>query len=509
MQAWASLSLVFFGVTVAQLNDDFSTTESLSVILVAMVICLNSAFASTLNEKVLKTLDMPFWDQQLRIYALGTLIGGFRVAWTRESSVQELLPPTNVFALVAAVGCILSGSVAGILTGFIMYRLNNVVKVVANSGITILLAVSAYGLFGIFPFNATHFLLGSGIVLLGSVLYVRSTKKAHDQTAYTSLESSYYSASPLTIKFGKRYNKLKLLILAGLGATGLLFLRPASKDLGDVNHILHVFNNRPLAVIVYASSVNEGFCRTARAALASRLTFYVTGMGQESSKRVKPRKYLNISRQAQVLNPEQVFLLMDGFDALAQQPEEYILWCWPFVESPDVRDELCPKFLSDAAAERMYAPGQAVRWLNSGIMLCKAKVCSSWFEKVLATEPKHFETSDQGKASVACLLHNKVCKLDFYSRIAQSMFDSVEDLKEIDGKWFNVKTNSTPAFIHFNGDKTIFPHMDLRNALSPSALDGRFIHFENGKQLTFQEVCSGHLTPDEGIRDKVGAYVRQ
>jgi hypothetical protein len=521
-KAWGSLALVFLGVSIAQLNDHFSIGHP-GVVLTAMVICLNSALASVINEKVLKTLDMPFWDQQLRIYALGTGVSLIAVVWTTLAGTAIVsIHLINMASSLATIGCLISGSMAGILTGLIIFRLDNIVKVVANSGITILVALAVYGVFDIFPFTASHFVSGSVLLVVGSYLYARSTAGPKPGRAYTPLDRA--PMAPEDSFFGglaRLSIKMRLLVLATLTLMGLCmsFLSLAkdrsadlyvAQDPKDID--ISAFKNSPLVVIVYASSVNAGFCRTARSALANKQTFYATGVGQTAAKEAKPYKYLQVSQKARAMYPDQVLVFMDGYDVLALQPQEYIVQefnkfrsnivysaeknCWPYVMSTNAKNEMCAKFPPDPATEKMYAPGQAVRWLNSGIMLCKVKACEKWFQDSIAMKPKYFTKDDQAIAAETCLLQGKQCKLDVYSRIAQSMHESVPDIQLIDGQYHNIKTNSTPAFMHFNGKKDPFPVMDLGNKLKLSDLAGRFIHFEDGTKKTFEEVCSGHLPMD-------------
>lgn len=517
-KAWGSLALVFLGVSIAQLNDNFSLGHP-GVIFTAIVICLNSALASVINEKVLKTLDMPFWDQQLRIYALGSAVSFLAVAWTTLAQTAVVsIHLINEASVLAAIGCLVSGSTSGILTGLIIFRLDNIVKVVANSGITILVALSVYGVFGIFPFTTNHFVTGALLLVLGSYLYARATA-APKSMAYAPLDripedSLFGGLNRLSIE-------MRLLVLGTLAVMGvsISFLSLAknwssdlyvAQDSKDVD--IRAFKNRPLVVIVYASSVNSGFCRTARSVLANKHTFYATGVGQTAAKEAKPYKYLQVSQKARSMFPDQVLVFMDGYDVLTLQPPEYIVRefkklgssivysaeknCWPYVMSTVAKNEMCAKFPPDTVTEKMYAPGQAVRWLNSGIMLCKVKACQKWFEDSIAMKPKYFTTDDQAIAAETCLLHGTECKLDVYSRIAQSMHESVPDLKLIDGQYVNIKTNSTPAFMHFNGNKEPFPVMDLGNRLKLSDMAGRFIHFEDGTKKSFEEVCAGHLPMD-------------
>ena len=188
-QAWTSLGFVFVGVSLAQMNEDFAFTDA-RVLSVVFMICVNSSVASVLNERALKTLSMPFWDQQLRMYFFGTL-SSFVGVFATASSGKKLINTVRyggggdgtaaedraAAALLSSVACVVSGAATGILTGFVIYRLDNVVKVVSNSVITLLVALESYALFGIFPFVPLNFVIGCLIVASASYAYAVSIQK--------------------------------------------------------------------------------------------------------------------------------------------------------------------------------------------------------------------------------------------------------------------------------------------------------------------------------------------
>ena len=183
-RAWTSLGFVFVGVSLAQMNENFAFTDA-RVLLVAFMICVNSSVASVLNERALKTLSMPFWDQQLRMYFFGT-VSSFVGVFATTLRGKKLINPVQygdgaeeraAAALMSSVACVVSGAAAGILTGFVIYRLDNVVKVVSNSAITLLVTLASYALFGIFPFVPLNFVIGCLIVVSASYTYALSLQK--------------------------------------------------------------------------------------------------------------------------------------------------------------------------------------------------------------------------------------------------------------------------------------------------------------------------------------------
>ncbi len=423
-----------------------------------------------------------------------------------------------------------------------MFRLDNVVKVVANSGVTVIVSLAVYLIFGLFPFSPLHFVIGTFILLGGSYMYAKETAK--DRLAYAPLDGEGNSQKSY---FSDSSTRVKLLALVLLAATAFIFSVPPvqnppvvpsnppvhnepavpsdppeqqapvvpSDPLAPIDAIdidARLFRSKPLVIVSYASSINMMFCRTFRSMLASGLTVFIVGHLQSSEKTRKPFKYLNVSKKAQFLDEDQIIGFLDGYDIFAQQDESYIVNqvnaigskiiysaeknCWPFVLDPNATEELCPRYSPNEEIAGLYAPGKDVRWPNSGIMFCKAKSCQRFFEDSIHVKPKWYEHDDQAIAQESCLLWGEDCKLDLFSRLAQSMYWSKDDVIEVDNHWVNNVTKTKPAFIHFNGDKSEFIPMDRHGYLKPGDLDGRWIHFENGTKSTLKDVCSEHLGPE-------------
>ena len=499
-KAWVSLALVFTGVSIAQLTDDL-TLDHGSVVIVAGIMCLNSAFASVINERILKTLDMPFWDQQLRMYTFGFIASFLGIFGSSYIEPGSLTAEMTTVAVISTIGCILTGAAAGIFTGFLMYRLDNIVKVIANAMVTVLVALCVFVLFGLFPFTPAHFAVGSLMLLGGSYLYAIETSR--DSETYRSIDEE--SGSPKAPSVRVTLSKFAVPLFS---AIILLFLaQTATRDIEDP--FIALFIDKPVIVVAYASNINLMFCRTFRSFLSSNLTVLVVGHLQSADKSAKPAKYLEISQKLQHLNEHQIIAFSDGYDVYAQQNEAYIVNqvkeigsdiiysaeknCWPFSQDFDADKELCPRYKSNQKVKELYAPGLPVRYPNSGLMFCKAKSCLGFLEKSLEMKPKFFEEDDQAIAHEACLAYDSNCKLDLFSRIAQSMHWSVPDVELVDGRYFNKVTNSTPAFIHFNGDKDGLGPMDTHAHIKTTDLNGRWIHFENGTKTSLTEVCAEHL----------------
>ena len=528
---WTSLIFVSVGVTLAQTDDNFFFTD-LRAILVTLAICLNSALATVINERVLKTLEMPFWDQQLRIYVFGVLASGLGLLSFSQKqggrNIIEISESISKTAAWSAVACIATGALSGILAGFVVYRLDSVVKVVSNAAITVVVTMGSYFFFGIFSFAPSHMLAGSILLFASSYCFASLTMAQRKNISIERENRSNKSALPVLSKSSTRekgsparkrngQSTTNVLGIVGISlavALAILALWPRVNDLYPQSTILtrkahNIFENEKLILITYASSTNEAFCRTARSALINDIPLYVVGFGQSASKEAKPQKYLDtLIKHERSFRKNQVLAFIDGFDVIVQQNSESVIGkfqtfktpvvysaeknCWPYDMSDVAKAEMCLLFASNSEAERLYGNGLPVRWLNSGIMLCSATVCRTWFEKTFLVHPKHFEKDDQAIAAEACLEHKDVCKLDYLSNIAQSVHLAVDDLSQSFGgiNWVNNKTNSTPAFIHFNGDKSQFPLMDPYNGVQSKRYLNKMIVFENDTMVTYQEICS-------------------
>lgn len=191
-RVWTSLFFVFVGVILAQMDDNFFFMD-LRAVIVTLVMCANSALATVINERVLKTLKMPFWDQQLRVYALGVLTSGlgllsFSQKRTAGTGIFVIDESTSKTAVWSAAACIATGALSGILVGFVVYRLDSVVKVVSNAAITVIVTMGTYFLFDIFSFAPSHFLAGSVIVFASSYYFASSTLFQREDDASVNLK---------------------------------------------------------------------------------------------------------------------------------------------------------------------------------------------------------------------------------------------------------------------------------------------------------------------------------
>jgi UDP-galactose transporter len=168
LAAWVSIIIVFGGVMIALMDGNLEIRNSW-VPFIALIICINSAFASIFNEILLKSLDMPFWDQQLRMSFLGLLFSSF-TGWSTDSirlNSGSITPGT----ITAVIGCIILASISSLFTGFLVLKLDNIVKVIANTVNTIIITLLGYVIFGVFTFQISNFVCGTLLVVIGSYMY--------------------------------------------------------------------------------------------------------------------------------------------------------------------------------------------------------------------------------------------------------------------------------------------------------------------------------------------------
>ena len=127
--------------------------------------------------------------------------------------------------------------------------------------------------------------------------------------------------------------------------------------------------------------------------------------------------------------------------------------CWPFEQNQTAFDEMCSLFPGDPEMDAIYSPDVASKWLNSGVMICRAVDCVDWFQDTMTNTVKYLGEDDQARAYDLCIKWGDRCKLDYKEKLFRSIHLGKEDMEYRDGKYINIKSNYTPAFIHFNGRK--------------------------------------------------------
>ncbi|KAJ3251634.1 hypothetical protein HK103_002221 [Boothiomyces macroporosus] len=209
----------------------------------------------------------------------------------------------------------------------------------------------------------------------------------------------------------------------------------------------------------------------ARSVLVEKIPLLVGGYGpgprEEEAKQAKPNRFVEMAKAEASKDPNQILVFADAFDVFLQQPVDYIVDefvkmdvkvlysaeknCWPYIKDQESIDAMCSLFPGDPEMIAVYAPDPSPKWLNSGAMMCRASDCAQWFQETMSNTPKYHAENDQARAYDLCIKWGERCKLDYREKIFKSMWISLDDMQYIGGKYVNVKTNTTPAFMHFNG----------------------------------------------------------
>jgi uncharacterized membrane protein len=233
--AWICLATIYIGVVISQLNENLSLENGWAVFICG-VIALNSSIASILNERMLKGLGMPFWDQQLRLYGLGVLSAGLFVfgKWAKASAAATSTTATikstrmladdtghtkmgiilalsdglfvhksshNPGSILTATGAILFGAGAGIMTGVVVYKLDSVVKLVSQAIVSVLVTLCVLLVFGRFNGNAGAFVQGALLLVGATYGYARVSSSSGNGSSngHGSVGGKELGASALTI----------------------------------------------------------------------------------------------------------------------------------------------------------------------------------------------------------------------------------------------------------------------------------------------------------------------
>lgn len=192
IRPWISLLALFVGVVVTQLNDKLEFGSYLTI-LVCILVSWNSAVATNFNEKLLKSLEKPFWEQQLYVYLYGCLFSGLNVFSVRSQTVLYNFNSTQSQMFFAWM-TIFFASFGGLLNGFILKSMDNIVKLISSVLATVIFGLISCAI-GIVPPYATFF-LGSMIVFGSAYSYGKSVQQIQgsssskdSQVAYTQLLS--------------------------------------------------------------------------------------------------------------------------------------------------------------------------------------------------------------------------------------------------------------------------------------------------------------------------------
>ncbi|KAJ3117941.1 hypothetical protein HDU96_004845 [Phlyctochytrium bullatum] len=186
---FCALFVAYLGAVVSQLTDELAI-ESGWAVAMGTGMAVTTAVMTVVNERMLKTLDMPFWDQQMRLYAFGAVASGAIVASRRGSLVEPEAFAPGVVA--ATVGAVVAGAVSGITAGFVVYKLDSVVKAISQAVITVMVTVAVFLVFGTFPAGSfLVFTIGAALLLAATFAYAQAPSSSkHDHEAYEPLDAA-------------------------------------------------------------------------------------------------------------------------------------------------------------------------------------------------------------------------------------------------------------------------------------------------------------------------------
>ncbi|KAI8621467.1 nucleotide-sugar transporter [Chytriomyces sp. MP71] len=173
LHAWCALTVIYIGVVAAQWTN--SIESNWLAFTACLVLSVLSSLASIISERVLKSLDMPFWDQQFRVCLLSLVSSAVFAAATVRGGEYVNYTVLSASAVAFTAASIVAAAGAGLLTGLVVKYLDSVVKLIAQSVAAVATTVLIYVLFGSFKAMWSTFILGSTLLVLGTVVYALET----------------------------------------------------------------------------------------------------------------------------------------------------------------------------------------------------------------------------------------------------------------------------------------------------------------------------------------------
>ncbi|KAJ3015458.1 UNVERIFIED_CONTAM: hypothetical protein HDU68_012714 [Siphonaria sp. JEL0065] len=177
---WIALLIIYAGVVLTQWSNSFSIHDMWTVFH-CLILSSLSSIASIVSEKTMKTVSMPFWDQQFRVCVLGTISSAVFLAFSKGVYVNT--ESLNPISAAFTIGSILAAAGAGLFTGIVVKQLDSVVKLIAQAMAALATTILIYLAFGIFKAILSCFLIGSLLLVIGTVLYglETSSNPAHEK----------------------------------------------------------------------------------------------------------------------------------------------------------------------------------------------------------------------------------------------------------------------------------------------------------------------------------------
>ncbi|KAJ3109029.1 hypothetical protein HDU96_007343 [Phlyctochytrium bullatum] len=184
---FATLLAAFLGVLLSHLNDNLEF-DSVWPIVVCAIMAINASIATIATEKMLKTLNMPFWDQMLRMYALGALGSG---VLTFASSRHGRIVDPEAFGdgvLPATIGTIIAGAISGIIAAIMIFKLDSNVKTLSAAAVSALLPLFMFVVFGSFRGSTELFTVGAALFFAAAYFYTKTSSPNQVLAEYVPLD---------------------------------------------------------------------------------------------------------------------------------------------------------------------------------------------------------------------------------------------------------------------------------------------------------------------------------
>jgi Nucleotide-sugar transporter len=168
---WMLLGFLLAGALTTQITDKFSI-QNPNVLVICVVLSMNSALASIYNEKLIKSLTMPFWSQQVITYALTATWSLAHISLqTNPLSIAASIThiDSTVVSYVAAIS--LLASIAGISTGLIIKSIDTIARLLAGIIVSVVVTIGIFLVFDRSPESWFFFTAGSMVIGVSVYLY--------------------------------------------------------------------------------------------------------------------------------------------------------------------------------------------------------------------------------------------------------------------------------------------------------------------------------------------------
>ena len=174
---WLSLMMIFLGVVLTQLDDNLEIGSTM-VLFVCILLAINSATAAIYNELLLKSLNLPFWEQQAWVAILSVLWNSIYLV-IEVGSISYYNPLShasdNTMFLLNLSSVVALATVIGLVTGFLVKKFDNIIKLVSSAISTILIGIFSSLLFPNRVTASPYFAFGSSLIVVFTAVFAKST----------------------------------------------------------------------------------------------------------------------------------------------------------------------------------------------------------------------------------------------------------------------------------------------------------------------------------------------